>query len=188
MLHREDETRLILIGQPAHSWVSGQLARAWGNERFGRFEPWEEVCLAAEQHDIGMAAWDAAPELNEGQGFRTASGSCRAAPTLPSGHPRRDSSCPSPGTRHCSSRFTGSGSTSQTTSRTLRAATIRPRWSTSADGEATITATPAGDDPSEYVIDPWPFGEDAGAESPWNSEGACYRPRTWDFVAAWRPG
>ena len=21
--------------------------------------------------------------------------------------------------------------------------------------------TPAGDDPSEYVIDPWPFGEDA---------------------------
>src|SRR2546429_8619389 len=69
MLHREDETGLILIGQPAHAWVSGQLARAWGNERFGRFEPWEEVCLAAEQHDIGMAAWDAAPELNEASGL-----------------------------------------------------------------------------------------------------------------------
>ena len=69
MLHREDETGLILIGQPAHAWVSGQLARAWGNERFGRFEPWEEVCLAAEQHDIGMAAWDAAPGLNEASGL-----------------------------------------------------------------------------------------------------------------------
>ena len=69
MLIREDEKGPILIGQPAHAWVSGQLARAWGNDRFGRFEPWEEVCLAAEQHDIGMAAWDAAPELNEATGL-----------------------------------------------------------------------------------------------------------------------
>src|SRR3954453_17072350 len=68
MLHREDETGVVLIGQPAHAWVSAQLARAWGNDRFGGFEPWEEVCLAAEQHDIGMAAWDAAPELNPGTG------------------------------------------------------------------------------------------------------------------------
>src|SRR5207237_688966 len=49
----------------AHAWVSGQLARNWVLDRV---EPWEEVCLAAEQHDIGMAAWDAAPELNPGTG------------------------------------------------------------------------------------------------------------------------
>src|SRR5207253_4821348 len=30
---------------------------------------WEEVCLAAEQHDVGMAAWDAAPELNSATGL-----------------------------------------------------------------------------------------------------------------------
>ena len=69
VLHREDAQGLILIGQPAHAWVSGQLARTWGNDRFGGFEPWEEVCLAAEQHDIGMAAWDAAPDLSPASGL-----------------------------------------------------------------------------------------------------------------------
>lgn len=64
MLHRNDPDGLIVIAQPAHAWVSGQLARAWGNAAFGAVEPWEEVCLAAEQHDIGMAAWETAPTLN----------------------------------------------------------------------------------------------------------------------------
>ena len=64
MVIREDAGGWIAIGQPAHAWVSGQLARAWGNERFGAPEPREEVCLAAEQHDLGMAAWDVAPALN----------------------------------------------------------------------------------------------------------------------------
>ena len=54
----------LAIGQPAHAWVSGQAARAWGNAAFAAPAPWEEVCLAAEQHDIGMAAWDLAPMLN----------------------------------------------------------------------------------------------------------------------------
>ena len=51
----------VCVGQPAHAWISGQLARAWARDPV---EPWEEVCLAAEQHDVGMAEWDAAPELN----------------------------------------------------------------------------------------------------------------------------
>ena len=36
----------------------GQLARAW------KPRPSEEVCLAAEQHDVGMAEWDLAPRLH----------------------------------------------------------------------------------------------------------------------------
>jgi Protein of unknown function (DUF3891) len=64
MLLRADGDAVICIGQPAHAWVSGQLARAWGNERFGGVEPWEEVCLGAEQHDAGMAAADKTPTLN----------------------------------------------------------------------------------------------------------------------------
>lgn len=44
--------------------MCGQLARAWGNQRFGPLEPAEEVCLAAEQHEVGMGAWDLEPELD----------------------------------------------------------------------------------------------------------------------------
>ena len=45
--------------------MSGQLARAWGDT----LEPREEVCLAAEQHDIGMAEWDLRPTLNPQTGL-----------------------------------------------------------------------------------------------------------------------
>ena len=65
MLLRPDGDDTIVIGQPAHAWLSGQLARAWDP----RPEPWEEVCLAAEQHDIGMAAWELAPRLNPETGL-----------------------------------------------------------------------------------------------------------------------
>jgi hypothetical protein len=68
VLRREGDA-VVAIGQPSHAWLSGQLARAWGNERFGAVRPWEEVCLAAEQHDIGIAAWDAAPTLNPDTGL-----------------------------------------------------------------------------------------------------------------------
>jgi Protein of unknown function (DUF3891) len=62
MLIRPEGEDVVAIGQASHAWVSGQLARAWGNERFDPPEPREEVCLAAEQHDVGMAEWDLAPE------------------------------------------------------------------------------------------------------------------------------
>lgn len=52
---------MLAIGQPSHAWISGQLARAWGSERFDRVEPREEVCLAAEQHDVGWDAHDLEP-------------------------------------------------------------------------------------------------------------------------------
>src|SRR5579875_1229094 len=42
MLVREDDGGVLAVGQPAHAWLAGQLARAWGNERFGAVEPWEE--------------------------------------------------------------------------------------------------------------------------------------------------
>jgi len=43
--------------------------RAWGNERFGEVAPWEEVCLGAEQHDVGHTAWEQAPTLNPQTGL-----------------------------------------------------------------------------------------------------------------------
>jgi hypothetical protein len=68
MVLREDDHGIIAIGQASHAWLSGQLARAWGNERFAPLEPWEAVCLAAEQHDVGMAAWDLHPTYNPDTG------------------------------------------------------------------------------------------------------------------------
>jgi hypothetical protein len=69
VLLRRDDDGVLAIGQPAHAWVSGQLARAWGNERFGAVEPHEDVWLAAEQHDAGMAAWETRPTLNSESGL-----------------------------------------------------------------------------------------------------------------------
>lgn len=65
MLLRPDGDGVICIGQPAHAWLSGQMAARWAP----RPEPFEEVVLAATQHDAGMADWDAAPELNPDTGL-----------------------------------------------------------------------------------------------------------------------
>ncbi|MDZ8184930.1 MAG: DUF3891 family protein [Nostoc sp. ChiSLP02] len=69
MLHRLTKSGLVCITQPHHAWLSGQLARAWGNEQFGEFAPKEEVCLGAEQHDIGWLQWEPKPTLNPETGY-----------------------------------------------------------------------------------------------------------------------
>lgn len=69
MLFRREENQVIAVSQPAHAWVSGQLARVWGNTEFGTFEPWEEVCLGAEQHDIGWLDWERQPRFNQATGL-----------------------------------------------------------------------------------------------------------------------
>lgn len=58
-----------MITQQAHAWVSGQLARSWGNDEFDPPAPYEQVCLAAEQHDLGMAAFDMDPDLDPDTGL-----------------------------------------------------------------------------------------------------------------------
>lgn len=54
----------LVIGQPAHAWVTSQIARAWGNASYPAATPLEPVCLAAVQHDSGWAEVDLAPLLN----------------------------------------------------------------------------------------------------------------------------
>lgn len=68
MLLRPTDEGLLAIGQASHAWISGQLARVWGNAAFGAVVPREEVCLAAEQHDVGMAEWDLRPDLDDETG------------------------------------------------------------------------------------------------------------------------
>ncbi len=69
MLLRHDDHGVLAIGQASHAWLSGQLARAWGNASFPVPTPREEVCLAAEQHDAGMSSWDLEPTLNRRTGL-----------------------------------------------------------------------------------------------------------------------
>lgn len=69
MLHRQEPAGLIVITQPTHAWIAGCLARAWGNEDFGSFAPIQEVCLGAEQHDIGWLLWENSPTLNPKTGY-----------------------------------------------------------------------------------------------------------------------
>ncbi len=69
MLLRKDGRDVIAIPQPSHAWLSGQMARAWGNEHFAASTPYDEVCLAAEQHDIGWLDWEMRPALDAGTGL-----------------------------------------------------------------------------------------------------------------------
>ena len=65
VLHDDREGGIVCIGQASHAWISGQMARAWAEP----FDRYDEVCLAAEQHDVGMAEWDLAPALNPETGL-----------------------------------------------------------------------------------------------------------------------
>jgi hypothetical protein len=72
MVLRRDSDGVLAVGQPAHAWLCGQFARAWGNERFGAVDPLDDVALGAEQHDLGWAQWDLAPQLNPETGLPVA--------------------------------------------------------------------------------------------------------------------
>jgi Protein of unknown function (DUF3891) len=61
--------QVIAISQTAHAWVSGQLARQWGNKNFPSFAPVEPLCYAAEQHDRGFLDWERQPTLNPRSGL-----------------------------------------------------------------------------------------------------------------------
>jgi hypothetical protein len=64
-----ESRQVIAISQTAHAWVSGQLARQWGNENFPGFSPVEALCYAAEQHDRGFLDWERQPMLNPRSGL-----------------------------------------------------------------------------------------------------------------------
>lgn len=58
----------LVITQPNHAWLAGQLARAWHGDAFLDPIHAEAVCLAAEQHDLGWHDWERAPTLNRTTG------------------------------------------------------------------------------------------------------------------------
>ena len=69
MLHRPQDGEIVLISQPAHAWISGQLAIAWGNPELGLAPTSLELQIAAEQHDIAWLDWEQRPTLNSQSGL-----------------------------------------------------------------------------------------------------------------------
>ena len=69
MIVRKMGSGAICIAQAAHASIAGQLARVWGNERFGVPAPREALQLAAERHDDGMRDFDRTPELDPATGL-----------------------------------------------------------------------------------------------------------------------
>lgn len=67
MLFRQEDDCVVAVSQPAHAWLAGQIASAWGNDDFEA--QCEEVCLAAQLHDIGFGPWELHPTLNPATGL-----------------------------------------------------------------------------------------------------------------------
>jgi hypothetical protein len=65
LICRRDGEGWLLITQPAHAWLAGELAAAWGNDSFVTPSPRAAVILATHLHDIGWLGWDGAPRLDE---------------------------------------------------------------------------------------------------------------------------
>ena len=72
MLIRPDPSEpdgVLVVTQPTHGWVAGQLAAAWGNGAFAAPEVRAAVCLATEQHDVAWTDWERAPTLDPETGL-----------------------------------------------------------------------------------------------------------------------
>jgi len=69
MVIRKNNDHWLLITQPAHAWISGQIAENWGGPGFARPAPWKELCFAAARHDDGWAEREIYPVWNPETGL-----------------------------------------------------------------------------------------------------------------------
>ncbi|MEX2404457.1 MAG: DUF3891 family protein [Balneolales bacterium] len=69
MIVRDETSHNLLISQPAHAWISGQLAGQWGANGFTRPGPWDDLCFAVTNHDAGWVHWEMEPALNPNTGL-----------------------------------------------------------------------------------------------------------------------
>ena len=63
MIRRPEGESWLLITQPDHAALAGQLARAWHGDPAP--DPLEATLLAIDEHDNGWREWEAAPTVNE---------------------------------------------------------------------------------------------------------------------------
>jgi Protein of unknown function (DUF3891) len=68
MILRPDGNDWLLIRQPDHALLAGELAAQWGNERFAPPEPREPALRAIAWHDNGWEEWEAQPRVDPATG------------------------------------------------------------------------------------------------------------------------
>jgi hypothetical protein len=64
MIRRDAGNAYFLIAQDDHAKLAAELARHFGNGRFARPDPWQDVIDAVAMHDAGWPLHDDAPTLN----------------------------------------------------------------------------------------------------------------------------
>lgn len=64
MIVSRESGGLCVVRQVDHQDQCRLAARAWGNGRFARLDPWEPVEVAAGVHDEGWRAWEATPQVD----------------------------------------------------------------------------------------------------------------------------
>jgi hypothetical protein len=69
MITVEDPRGHVVVLQADHAAMTADLGRAWGNELFGPVEPRDTVVLAAAEHELAWAGWDAEPALDPATGL-----------------------------------------------------------------------------------------------------------------------
>jgi hypothetical protein len=68
IVRKEDDGRVLLIGQTDHSRLAGQFAAHWGNAQFAAPKPYDSVARAAAFHDFGYLRYETSPNFNEETG------------------------------------------------------------------------------------------------------------------------
>ena len=131
MLLRPDGDDTIAIGQPAHAWLSGQLARAWAPA----FEPGRRCSWPPSSTTSAWRRGTRRPSSTRRPVCRARSWSSSSTTIWSSGGARRRSCCRRAATPRCWSRCTGPRCTSAATSTTSARARL-PRRAGRAAGAA----------------------------------------------------
>lgn len=63
MIVRQEGDHLVLIRQPDHAYLSGELAAVWGNPPWEVVDPHPSVVAGARQHDEAWLLWDESPTV-----------------------------------------------------------------------------------------------------------------------------
>jgi hypothetical protein len=69
MITREHDGHLLIVTQPHHAELAGQLAAHWGNDEFQELEPVIAMIRAANEHDNGWREWDNRPTIDPSLGL-----------------------------------------------------------------------------------------------------------------------
>jgi uncharacterized protein DUF3891 len=68
MIVRDQGDSWQVVAQPHHGDVCGDIALAWGNDRFAAPRARESLAIAARRHDDGWAIWERTPDVDRRDG------------------------------------------------------------------------------------------------------------------------